>query len=248
MAGLYTAPPAHGPMMAEICGTTPEARVLRRKMSAYPPSDTTPSWMRAPPESFSPTIGTPTFMARSMILQTLAAYVSLRDPPNTVKSWANAKTARPSTRPWPVITPSPGMRCASMPKSWLRCTTNRSSSSKVPGSRSRWRRSRAESFPSDFWRASRSGPPPASASLFLRLSSSSRSLLKSPFPHLLRQLFPVLQEFLQADVGHGVLDERVEDTERHGGDVGAELGGVHHVQGVADAGRQDFAREIVVVE
>ena len=37
MAGEYTAPPAQGPMMAEICGTTPEASVLRRKISAYPP-------------------------------------------------------------------------------------------------------------------------------------------------------------------------------------------------------------------
>ena len=34
IAGEYTAPPAHGPMIAEICGTTPEASVLRRKMSA----------------------------------------------------------------------------------------------------------------------------------------------------------------------------------------------------------------------
>ena len=34
MAGLYTAPPAQGPMIAEICGMTPEASVLRRKMSA----------------------------------------------------------------------------------------------------------------------------------------------------------------------------------------------------------------------
>ncbi len=34
IAGEYTAPPAHGPMTAEICGTTPEASVLRRKMSA----------------------------------------------------------------------------------------------------------------------------------------------------------------------------------------------------------------------
>ena len=33
-AGLYTAPPAQGPRMALIWGTTPEARVLRRKMSA----------------------------------------------------------------------------------------------------------------------------------------------------------------------------------------------------------------------
>ena len=34
IAGEYTAPPAHGPMMAEICGMTPDASVLRRKMSA----------------------------------------------------------------------------------------------------------------------------------------------------------------------------------------------------------------------
>ncbi len=34
IAGEYTAPPAQGPRMAEIWGTTPEASVLRRKMSA----------------------------------------------------------------------------------------------------------------------------------------------------------------------------------------------------------------------
>ncbi len=39
------APPAQGPRMALICGTTPEASVLRRKMSAYPPSEATPSWI-----------------------------------------------------------------------------------------------------------------------------------------------------------------------------------------------------------
>ena len=32
--GEYTAPPAHGPMIALICGTTPELVTLRRKMSA----------------------------------------------------------------------------------------------------------------------------------------------------------------------------------------------------------------------
>src|SRR2546425_2322190 len=69
IAGEYTAPPAHGPMTAEICGTTPEARVLRRKMSAYPASETTPSWIRAPPESLSPMIGTPVFIARSITLR-----------------------------------------------------------------------------------------------------------------------------------------------------------------------------------
>ena len=34
IAGEYTAPPAHGPMIAEIWGTTPEASTFRRKMSA----------------------------------------------------------------------------------------------------------------------------------------------------------------------------------------------------------------------
>ena len=32
MAGLYTAPPAHGPRMTEICGMTPLASTLRWKM------------------------------------------------------------------------------------------------------------------------------------------------------------------------------------------------------------------------
>ncbi len=69
MAGEYTAPPAHGPMMSEICGTTPEASVLRRKMSAYPARLSTPSWIRAPPESLSPMIGAPTRVAMSITLQ-----------------------------------------------------------------------------------------------------------------------------------------------------------------------------------
>ena len=34
IAGEYTAPPAHGPMTSEICGTTPEACTLRQKISA----------------------------------------------------------------------------------------------------------------------------------------------------------------------------------------------------------------------
>ena len=55
--------------------------------------------MRAPPESLSPTTGAPTFIARSMILQILAALVSDSEPPKTVKSWAKTKTGRPSTRP-----------------------------------------------------------------------------------------------------------------------------------------------------
>src|SRR4029079_4719895 len=47
------------------------------------PSDITPSWMRAPPESLRPTIGAPIFIARSMIFTILAALVSESDPPKT---------------------------------------------------------------------------------------------------------------------------------------------------------------------
>src|SRR5215813_7717461 len=88
MDGEYTAPPAHGPRTAEIWGTTPDASVFRKKMSAYPARETTPSWMRAPPESLSPTTGVPLFIARSMILQIFFAYASDSEPPKTVKSWA----------------------------------------------------------------------------------------------------------------------------------------------------------------
>ena len=34
IAGEYTAPPAHGPMISEICGMTPEASTLRWNTSA----------------------------------------------------------------------------------------------------------------------------------------------------------------------------------------------------------------------
>ena len=86
IAGEYTAPPAHGPRIAEICGTTPDASVLRRKISAYPPSETTPSWMRAPPESLRPMTGAPLRIARSITLQIFSANDSESEPPNTVKS------------------------------------------------------------------------------------------------------------------------------------------------------------------
>jgi hypothetical protein len=33
-AGEYTAPPAHGPIIADICGITPDAIVFLRKISA----------------------------------------------------------------------------------------------------------------------------------------------------------------------------------------------------------------------
>ena len=87
-AGEYTAPPAQGPQMPEIWGTTPEASMLRWKMSAKPASALMPSWMRAPPESLSPMQGAPIFMAKSCTLQIFSAIVLESEPPLTVKSWA----------------------------------------------------------------------------------------------------------------------------------------------------------------
>ena len=97
-------------MMTEICGMTPEARTLRSKMRPYPSSETTPSWIRAPPESLRPISGAPTSSARSMTLVILSATTSPRLPPKTVKSSANRNTLRPSTVPQPVMTASPSGR------------------------------------------------------------------------------------------------------------------------------------------
>src|SRR5438128_7303989 len=99
IAGEYTAPPAHGPITSEIWGTTPEACTLRQKISAYPASDTTPSWIRAPPESLIPITGHPYFTARSMTLQIFSAYASERLPPKIVKSCEKTKTLRPKIVP-----------------------------------------------------------------------------------------------------------------------------------------------------
>jgi hypothetical protein len=41
---------------------------------------------RAPPESFKPMTGAPTFIAISITLQIFCACVSLKEPPKTVKS------------------------------------------------------------------------------------------------------------------------------------------------------------------
>ena len=67
---------------------TPDSGSWRREISEYMARDVTASWMRAPPESLMPMQGQPTFMAMSMALQILAACISPRLPPMTVKSWA----------------------------------------------------------------------------------------------------------------------------------------------------------------
>ena len=126
--------------------------------------------MRAPPESFSPITGAPTFIAWSMILQIFSACASDSEPPNTVKSWLNTNTRRPLIVPEPVTTPSPGTRCSAMPNSVQRCSTNTSISSNEPRSSSSSSRSRADSLPRWCWAAIRFAPPPAWAAL--RLASS----------------------------------------------------------------------------
>ena len=55
-------------MIRLICGMTPEARTLRKKISANSPRAATPSWIRAPPPSLIPMTGQPAFIAWSMTL------------------------------------------------------------------------------------------------------------------------------------------------------------------------------------
>src|SRR5579885_3513051 len=138
--------------------------------------------MRAPPESLRPTIGAPTCIAWSMILQIFSACASESAPPNTVKSWLKANTSWPSTVPHPVTTPSPGTRCSAMPKSCERCSTNMSHSSNEPGSNSSSSRSRAVSLPLACCCAMRRSPPPRRAAA--RFSSNRRrmSCMLSPKP------------------------------------------------------------------
>ena len=86
-------------MTTLIWGTTPEASTFLWKMSAYPARETTPSWMRAPPESLIPTIGHPVERARSITLQIFCAYTSPREPPKTVKSCEKTQTFLPAISP-----------------------------------------------------------------------------------------------------------------------------------------------------
>ncbi len=87
---------------------TPDARTFRTKTSPYAARLATPSWIRAPPESLRPISGTPLSRARSWIRLILFAWTRENEPPNTVKSWANAATRRPLILPKPATTPSPG--------------------------------------------------------------------------------------------------------------------------------------------
>src|SRR4030042_6914459 len=87
-AGEYEAAPAHGPIITDICGITPEYLILRAKISPHPAREDTPSCILAPPESSNPTTGQPQSAAISMILQIFLADISEIVPPSTVKSCA----------------------------------------------------------------------------------------------------------------------------------------------------------------
>ncbi len=106
-AGLYTAPPVATPMMRLICGTTPDALTLRKKIPPKPTREPTPSWIRAPPPSKMPMTGAPASMARSISLWIFAPPTSPRLPPMTVGSCAKTKVRRPATVPQPATMPSP---------------------------------------------------------------------------------------------------------------------------------------------
>src|SRR5215210_7919472 len=164
-------------MIRLICGITPEHMTLRTKTSPYAPSETTPSWIRAPPESLIPMTGQPTFAARSITLHIFSLITSPSEPPKTVKSCEKTHTRRPSIVPWPVTTASPQGRDLSISNSCVRCRMYVSSSWNEPGSSSFSIRSRAVYLPfaccfstavSDAWwiAASRSSCRRASFSSF----------------------------------------------------------------------------------
>src|SRR6185295_9794336 len=143
--------------------------------------------MRAPPESLSPITGMPSFRLWSWILQIFFAWARPSEPPSTVKSCENTPTGRPSTRPKPVTTPSPGNFFDAMPKWVAECSTNMSISSKEPSSTRSAMRSRAVILPAACWRATFSGPPPSSA---LRRSLSRLAWRSSDMGHIINSQLP----------------------------------------------------------
>ena len=147
----------------EICGTTPEASMLRSNISPYPARASIPSCMRAPPESLMPMHGAPIVMARSITLHIFSDMVFDSEPPLTVKSCAKTYTKRPSIVPEPTTTPSPGYCFFSMPKLWQRCSLNISYSSNEPSSSNMLMRSLAVYLPRACCFSMAFSPPPRNA-------------------------------------------------------------------------------------
>src|SRR5512135_1995527 len=155
-------------------------------------------------------MGAPADMARSWHLTILAACISPSEPPMVLKSCAKAKTVRPLTMPYPVTTPSPGTSVWSMPKFTQRCSTNLSSSTKVPSSKRRASLSRAVSLPVAFTFSRPLAPPPLSIFFSRALLSSIFSLFVTAillfvfWNGLERRLFPLAQLEQHAAGGSGV--------------------------------------------
>ena len=85
--GMYAVPAAHGPISAATCGTTPLMITSSRNSAPVPAnSDPTASWIRAPAESSSHTIGIRLVSASSRTRATLISPVMPIDPAITVKS------------------------------------------------------------------------------------------------------------------------------------------------------------------
>ena len=85
--GMYAVPAAHGPISAATCGTTPLITASSRNRCPVPAkSEPTASWMRAPAESSSHTIGIRFVSASSRIRATLISPVIPIEPAMTVKS------------------------------------------------------------------------------------------------------------------------------------------------------------------
>ena len=89
IAGEYTAPPAHGPMMTLICGTTPEAMTLRWKHLGITRQRSDAFLNPRAARIVDPDHRRAILHAMSMILQIFWAWVSDSEPPKTVKSWLN---------------------------------------------------------------------------------------------------------------------------------------------------------------
>src|SRR3989475_11873546 len=107
------------------------------------------------------------------------------------------------------------------------------------------RSTRTRSFES--WRIGSTTAP-------VRKSDSKGKVLQRPQvarecdPVLFRDLLPIVQESLQADVGQGVLGHLLEHVEWERDDVRAELRGLDHVEGMSDARNQDLTVPVVVPE
>ena len=97
---MYAVPAAQGPMSAATWGMTPLAMTSSRKRWPEPAnSEPAASWIRAPAESSSHTIGMRLPSASSRRRETLSSPVIPIEPAMTVKSYAATATSRPSILP-----------------------------------------------------------------------------------------------------------------------------------------------------